>query len=756
MSSRIGFGTAKIKETIRRPWVRMTGLVLLGLFIVFSLLLFFAGPPLLKSYLTDSLSQKLGRKVSVGAVRVNPLMLSVAVENFTVAERDGNMPFVTFKEAYVNAQLASIFFAGPVLSEIRLTEPRINLVRIADNNYNFQDLIDRLSKKPSEPKKKSSGSVRLSLNNIRVIKGRIEFDDKPKGRRHKVEDLNISIPFLSNLFYRVDDYIDPEFSAVVNGAPLRLTGRSKPFEENRESSLNLKLNNLGLNEYLTYVPKKLYFTLPGGALDADIKISFLQPKGKAPLLKLSGNGALHDLAMNESTGVPTLRLKSLEVALGSIEPLIKRFTVDSIKADSLELFVRRDTQGRLNLAKLVEPDKEKKPMPYFLLKEIDLNKSIVHVRDDSRARPFEMTLQDIQLRVRNLTSEKSKAGQVEISASGPEKSSLKAAADVVLEPLSISKLNLQLADLRLTQPGGRTEMVRIGQFGIAGGAFDLERRSVNADEISLAKSFFNIQRNKKGELNLSEIAGGSSGAKKEAAPSGSAWQYAVKKLALNDNGLRWRDEMPKEGAADIGVEKIQANVENISSSPNSAAKLSLKAQVGRSGNLGVDGSVIMMPLMSAKLQLKANGLPILPVQPYFADKVHIRVTSGTVSAQGSLNALMPKQAKQASVQYQGNMQVNRFASTDNVNNNDFLKWETLYFGRVKLSTEPLNVTIGEISLSNFFSRLIINPDGTINVQHVLERERRQAGGYREGRCILAKNSRGLTGNKAVRFGKISR
>lgn len=698
----------------------MTGFVLLGLFIVFSLLLLFAGPPLLKSYLTDSLSRKLGRKVTVGAVHVNPLMLSVAIEDFTLAELDGKTPFLAFKEAYANAQLASVFFAGPVLSEIRLTEPRVNLVRIADNTYNFQDIIDRLSKKPSEPERKSSGSIRFSLNNIRVIKGEIEFNDKPKGRVHKINDLNIAIPFLSNLFYRVDDYVDPKFSAVINGAPLRLTGKSKPFEEDRESSLNLKLSHLSLNEYLTYVPKKLYFTLPGGFLDADIKIAFVQPKGKAPSLRLCGDAALHDLVMNESANTPVIRMKSLDVSLGSIEPLVKRFTVDRIKADNLELFLRRDTDGRLNLANLVEPDKEKKPLPYFLLKEIDLGRSVVHLRDDSLATPFEMKLQDIKVLVRNLTSEKSKTGQVEISASGPESSSLKAAADVVLEPLSVSKLNVQIAGLRLPQPTGKTEMVRIGQFGIAGGAFDLERRNVNADEISLEKSFFNVQRNKKGELNLSEIAGGSK-TKREAPSPGPAWQYAIKKLALSDIGVRWRDEMPAAGTADIGVEKIQANVENISSIPNSSAKLSLKAQVGRTGNLGLDGSVVMMPSMSLKLQLKANGLPILPVQPYFADKVHIRVTNGTVGAQGSLSALMAKQTKQVNVLYQGNMQVNRFASMDNVNNNDFLKWETLYFGRVKLSTEPFNVNIGEISLSNFFSRLIINPDGTFNVQHVLDK-----------------------------------
>lgn len=193
----------------------------------------------------------------------------------------------------------------------------------------------------------------------------------------------------------------------------------------------------------------------------------------------------------------------------------------------------------------------------------------------------------------------------------------------------------------------------------------------------------------------------------------------MKKVALDDIGARWRDEMPAAGTADIWIEKIQGQVEDISSAPNSVVKLALKAQVGRSGNVGVEGSIVMAPQMSAKLQLKASNLPILPAQPYFADKVHIRVTNGTVSASGSIHAQL---AKQTRIKYQGSVQVNKFASVDNFMQNDFLKWEKLHFSGVNIATEPLNVAIREISLSNFYSRLVINPDGSLNVQHVMGKE----------------------------------
>lgn len=707
----------KLKQTLDQPKVRKTGLGILGAWLVLVAALFFGGPPLLKSFLVDKLSQQLGRSVSVGAVHVNPFMLSVTIDDFMVAERDGKTPFISFKQAYVNAQLASIVARGPVLSEIRLSEPRVHLVRGPDEHYNFEDILARVAKPARQPKEAKGEPLNFSLNNIRILKGEIEFDDQPKRRKHEVHDLNVAIPFLSNLFYRVDDYVQPTFSAVVNGAPFRLTGESKPFEADRESSLDLKLSQLELGEYLTYVPKRLHFTLPGGKLDADIKLAFLQPQGKAPTLRITGHAGVQDLALNEAKDVPTLRLKRLDVALGNLEPLAQRFTVDRVAASGAELFVRRDRTGRINLANLVEPSGSKEPLPYFLVKEISLTQSIVHVHDEQRARPFETSLTDINLAVHNLTSAKGQPGQVQLSAAGPEGASLKASTDVVLEPLALSKLNVEVADLKVTPPGAKAEVIRIGRFGLAGGTLELDPRRVAVDEISLTKSQFNVQRNKQGSLNLSELAGG--GAQAEAsAPAGPAWQYAVKKVALDGVGVHWRDEVPPGRPAEIGVDGIEAQVEDISSAPGGNAKLALTATVGRSGSVGIDGSFALAPL-SAKLQVSARGVPILPAQPYFADKIHITLTSGTLSARGNVEAEFAPKPK---IRYRGSLQLNRFASLDHVNRNDFLKWDALHLGGVNVVTEPLSIAISEIALSKFYSRLVINPDGSLNVQHVMGKE----------------------------------
>ena len=45
----------------------------------------------------------------------------------------------------------------------------------------------------------------------------------------------------------------------VNGTPIELTGRSKPFSDSRETSLDVNINNVELPKYLEYVLADLRF-----------------------------------------------------------------------------------------------------------------------------------------------------------------------------------------------------------------------------------------------------------------------------------------------------------------------------------------------------------------------------------------------------------------------------------------------------------------------------------------------------------------
>ena len=120
-------------------------------------------------------------------------------------------------------------------------------------------------------------------------------------------------------------------------------------------------------------------------------------------------------------------------------------------------------------------------------------------------------------------------------------------------------------------------------------------------------------------------------------------------------------------------------------------------------------------------RLKANALPIGPMQPYYTEKVKILLTGGAISAEGNVSLDAPK-GKPVRAGFRGEVSVNDFSSLDKALEEDFLKFATLHFGGVEVRYNPTSVAIREISLTDFYSRIIVNPDGTLNVQGIVAKE----------------------------------
>lgn len=79
---------------------------------------------------------------------------------------------------------------APVVEKLTLTNPKIRLERQEDNRYNIDDFVAFAM----EPKEDDS-SAKFAVNNIQIKNGLVEFDDKPKNKRHFVDELNLTIPF---------------------------------------------------------------------------------------------------------------------------------------------------------------------------------------------------------------------------------------------------------------------------------------------------------------------------------------------------------------------------------------------------------------------------------------------------------------------------------------------------------------------------------------------------------------------------------
>jgi len=563
----------------------------------FAVIGFLILPPIVKSVLVKQLSEKLHRPVEIRTIRINPFALSVRVEGFSMKDRAGSGPFLSFEELYLDLQASSLVRGGPVLREILLRSPSVTVVRNEDLTYNFSDLLDEFASKPSGKDK----PLRYSLNNIRIVGGSVDFDDRPKRTRHTVRNLSLAIPFLSNLPNAANVYVRPAFEANVNGTLVAFQGMTKPYSASRETTVDLNIRNFDIPYYLEYVPVRLKFRVPSGALDAKTVLSFSQPAGKPPTMALAGDVKIRNFSVTDGNNAPVLRLLSLSVAIGSLEPLARRAKLD----------------------------------------------------------------------------------------------------------------NVVLSSLHLRRRGEKEDFINIPEIGVKGADIDLVKKTATVEEAATSKGLLQVTREKDGTLDLTKMLPPSEGTAKKP-----EWLVKVKKASLQQYTVKAVDRTPGDPVT-ARVSPLDVTAEDLSTEKNSRGIVSLKATLNKTGKIAVGGAVGVNPV-SADLNVNVRTIDIVPFQPYVADGINVSLTGGNVSTRGKLT--LAARGDTIRTFYAGEASVANLATVDKITSEDFLRWDSLHLDGIKVATAPLSVAIRQVALTDFYSRLVVTPEGTLNVQGIVKKE----------------------------------
>jgi uncharacterized protein involved in outer membrane biogenesis len=337
-------------------------LIGLGLFLfVFTIFGFFILPPILKSVLVKKLSENLHREVTIEQIKFNPYALSATVRGLRIKDRVSSETFVSCNEIFLNLQSLSALKKALILKEIRLTQPTIKMTRRQDLSYNFSDLMEK--KEEPQPAEKSK-PLNFSLNNIRIENGEIDFNDEPKKTKHTVRELNIGVPFVSNIPSDIQTFVQPSFSAKINDTPYSLQGKTKPFADSRETQFDILINDLDLPYYLAYVPMKMNMKIRSAFLDVKTKLVFIQYKDKKqPVITVTGDVSLKKIAVEDEQNQSLIQLPKLDLSIASAEPMTKKFHLSKISIQSPELGIRRLQTGDLNILTLFPEEKKPAPPP---------------------------------------------------------------------------------------------------------------------------------------------------------------------------------------------------------------------------------------------------------------------------------------------------------------------------------------------------------------------------------------------------------
>ncbi len=314
------------------------------------LLGFFAAPPLIKHLAEQQLSRQLGRPASIGRIAFNPYTLKLEADRVHVGERDGAGEFVDIERLVVRPSWSSLFRFAPIVDEVRIDSPRIHIVRYDAQRFNFTDLIEKFS----TGRKPSAKPTWFSVSNIQVQNGSFYFDDRLLGVKHVIDQFALGVPFIATLPSKTDIFVDPRLRARIDGSPLAINGKTKPFAASRDSEIALKFDGIDVPAMLSYAPAKLPVTVSSGKLASDLKLRFMM-QGETPALVVTGTTDLTDVRVLDPAKATLFAASRVHVAAAQLEPLKNVLHFDDIQLDRPVVNLARQKDGALSIAHVFAP-----------------------------------------------------------------------------------------------------------------------------------------------------------------------------------------------------------------------------------------------------------------------------------------------------------------------------------------------------------------------------------------------------------------
>ena len=460
--------------------------------------------------------------------------------------------------------------------------------------------------------------------------------------------------------------------------------------------------------------------------------------------------------------------------IDAIEVFAQKASLKSVKLQSPELHVTRNRDGTLNLASLIaesktekspEPKTKEKPFGYRV-DEIVVDQGKVIFTDRGPERPFEKRLENIHADVKELSNEADKKATTAISFQTDAKEEFNHSGTLQLTPLvgegdieikslqlkglrpyyesvvgveikeglldltthvgvaqkedkrleaKLSGLNAALRSLRLDVPGEREPLWRAPLLAIKDTTVDVEKKSIVIGSFESREGNGFIHRNPDGSISYARLIktqAAQAETKKPEKEDTAEWVVEIKRSVLDRFRITFEDRMLSPPGR-MTVSAVSFRGENHSNAKNARAKVRAQATINNKGKARLAGTLGIRPV-GGRLNVDAQGIEVVPFQPYLADQVNFSVTSGAVGSKGSLTFDIGGDAPK--VNYEGSVQVADFASVEKDGSQDLLKWKSLDLGGIQFALQPMQLRINEINLAEFYARMILGADGRLNLQ----------------------------------------
>ncbi|MGH8805167.1 MAG: DUF748 domain-containing protein, partial [Polaromonas sp.] len=301
--------------------------------------------------------------------------------------------------------------------------------------------------------------------------------------------------------------------------------------------------------------------------------------------------------------------------------------------------------------------------------------------------------------------------------------------------LQVTAPQMALSDVLLAQ--GKSPLVSIKRLDLAQMDIDALGQSFRAASMRLSQPKARVDRDADKRWMYERwmvrqgMAPPPATATAEAKADAPSWAVAINDVLLDGGAMSFSD---KAGAKPVAFEvtALKAQLGGLVLDDRPAAKAlaakpspltaSLRLGAGRldAGRLDFKGSLGLAPL-EAQGQLVVSRLPVQAFEPYFAETLNIELLRADASFKGRV--AYRQTAAGPLAQVVGDMALEEFRANTLAPSEDLLAWKALNLRGLNLALDPARATrvdVKETVLTDFFARVIVMPDGRINLQDLVK------------------------------------
>ncbi|WED21495.1 DUF748 domain-containing protein [Vibrio sp. JC009] len=187
-------------------------------------------PAAIQSQAPKKLTELTGREVRIEKVAINPFILRVRVDGFSIAEQKQANSFVSLKQLELEINFwQSIFALAPVIDHLTLSQPDISIARLSTSDsetlFNFSSILNHMAKQQAENPDQDSQAAQetsaevfpLIAHSIEIQQASFNFSDNITGARLGYKNIGFT---LNNLSTREFTLSTPELQQSSANPPV--------------------------------------------------------------------------------------------------------------------------------------------------------------------------------------------------------------------------------------------------------------------------------------------------------------------------------------------------------------------------------------------------------------------------------------------------------------------------------------------------------------------------------------------------------